>query len=270
MAGSFNVVPGLWRSAYSADAYRTAAAGGTGRMLGYLALMIAVAAAVTAATVSVLVGRVARQYHGTRWWEANMPVITIAGGQASSDAAQPFRRELSPGTEFIMDTTGNDPEVGSDAGNIVVLTKTQLIIRQQGRGQTRVYDLSRFPDMELNQQTVGAWLDNVARWAWAASWLGLVFWFWTVKLFQVLFWSVLGLIVNAVSGRRLRYGALFNIGVFALTVPWAFDLLLLVTQWRVPLANVVSFLLYIGYLIWGILVQPKAAASASAEPAHVS
>jgi hypothetical protein len=231
-------------------------------MLGYLALLALLAAAVTTANVSMHISRGITQFKATRWWDNNLPEIAIAGGKASSPVAQPYRKDFGD-TVFILDTTGQTTGVEPGAPNTVLVTETQFLLRQSRRGQTRVHDLNKFPDMVLNQANIEAWLDGVTRWLWAAIAVALFCWLWVMKLFQVLFWSILGLIVNAVSGRRLRYGALFNIGLLALTVPWIFDLVVLFAGTRARITNWVSFSLYIGYLVWGILAQPKATTSTS-------
>ena len=72
--------------------------------------------------------------------------------------------------------------------------------------------------------------------------------------------------MNALSKRALRYGALFNLGVLALTVPTAFDVVVALTGARIPAQGLLSLALYLGYLIWGILSQPSTAEASVATP----
>jgi hypothetical protein len=129
----------------------------------------------------------------------------------------------------------------------ILVTEREIVVRQRRRAhETRTYALDEFPDMVLNQQTIEVWLSALVAWGWIVVAVGLTLWLWIAKLFQVLFWSLLGLAVNAISGRSLRYGAIVNIGILALTV---------------------SLAMYLSYYTWGILVQPKPTETAVSPPA---
>ena len=111
--------------------------------------------------------------------------------------------------------------------------------------------------MLLNQTTVERFLNVIQASAWCIVAFVMMGWFWIAKLFQVLFGSVFGLLMNACTKRSLRYGVLFNIGILALTVPFAFDMIKDAAGWHHWMLPYMSVAIYLGYVAWGILVQPK-------------
>jgi len=196
-----------------------------------------------------------REFKETRYWEKNFPEIRITDGKVSSPVEQPFTFEEDDFV-FILDTRDATKELDLSYRNGILLTRTDLIYRSRP-GETRHYSLEKFPNLILNQATVERFLQLIRNWTWVVTAFFLTIWFWIAKLIQVLFWSLLSLVVNAITKRSLPYRALFNIGVLALTVPFAFDLVKDTLGLRAPGLGWISLALYVGYLIWGILVQSK-------------
>ncbi len=246
----------LWGSGWRVDAYRDAAAGRVRSLVGYLGALVAMATSLTTVQTQLALAQAVRSFNTEKLWERNLPEIEIKHGEVSSPVPQPFTLERD-GFVFILDTTGTTTDLDPSVRQGLLLTKTDLFLRRRRAvRETRRYALEEFPDVVLNQTTVGQMLDVIKAWAWLAVGLFVFLWLWVAKLFQVLCWSLLGLLVNAASGRSLRYGALFNIGVLALTVPWAFDLLKDALHWTHWVLPWLSMGMYVGYLIWGIAVQP--------------
>jgi len=267
MAARMGLWARLWGSAWSADAYHDAAAGRVGRMLGYLALLITLATALI--TMRTHVAMVEALELAKPWVKAHVPEIHIAKGTASSPVAQPYVFE-EKGVGFVLDTTGATTDLDPKYPRGVLLTKTELVYRRSAI-ETRRYALAQLPDMVINEATIGRALDLAKSWLWLAIAVGVFLWLWMAKLLQVLCWSLLGLLVNALGKRSLRYGALWNIGILALTVPMAFDVVLVLTGARIPAQGLLSLALYLGYLVWGILSQPSSAeATASAAGAQAT
>jgi len=255
MAARWGVWARLWGSAWSANAYRHAAAGRVGRMLGYLALLITLATALLTIRTHVTLVRALEE--AKPWVKAHIPEIRIEKGTASSPVTQPYVFE-EDGAGYVIDTTGATTDLDPKYTRGALLTKTELIYRESAV-ESRRYKLAQVPDMVINEATIGRALDLAKSWLWLAVAVGVFLWLWIAKLLQVLFWSLLGLLVNALSKRSLRYGALFNIGILALTVPTAFDVVVAVAGASIPAQGLLSLALYLGYLVWGILSQPSSA-----------
>lgn len=247
----------LWRSAWDGQVYQEAAAGRVGGSLGYLTLLVLLATVVTTFQVQTAFSRSVWQFKQSKQWEKNLPEIQLTQGKVSSPVQQPYRLEQE-GFVFILDTTGAITDLDPKYQEGILLTKTDLTYRRQrGVQETRRISLEGLPDFTLNQSTVEQLLDRIRAWVWLVAAVVLFLWWWTVKLLKVLFWSLLGLLVSAVSKRSLSYRAIFNIGVLALTISLAFDLITGGLGLRAQGLGFISLALYVGYLIWGILVQPK-------------
>ncbi|MBI3319659.1 MAG: DUF1189 domain-containing protein [Candidatus Omnitrophica bacterium] len=266
MAQPFQIVSGLWRSAYSAEAYREIAAGRTAKAFGYLAALIAIATVVFTIAAQIGASRAVDEFKRSRLWEQNLPEIRIAGGKVSSPAQQPYVKEIG-GTVFVLDTTGATTDLDPKYEQGVLVTQSEVIVKRlRGIRETRRYALDQVPDMVLNQANVEQLLARVRQWAWLVVGIGDLIWLWIAKLVQVLFWSLLSLSVNNIGKRNARYGALFRIGILALTVPLAYDVLVAVLGWARGFSGLISLALYLGYLIWGVLSQPKPAEASSSTP----
>lgn len=245
----------LLGSAGSPEAYRDAASGGAGRMTGYLALLIAAATLVV--TAQAQVAAVAGLKQAGPWLKQRVPEIRIASGQASSPAAQPYVVE-EESFGFVVDTTGATQDLDPKYTQGLLLTKTELIVRKS-KVETRRYSLERMPDTVINAQAIDAIITTVKTWLWVAVAIGVFVGLWVMKLLQVVCWSVFGLLIKTITNRPLPYRALWNIGIYALTVPLAFDLVKGLFGWRMPGLGLLSLSLYAGYFVWGILVQPVGA-----------
>ena len=255
----------MWGSVWSANAYHDAATGRVGRMLGYLAVLITIATALLTVRTHVVLVRALED--GKPWIKAHIPEIRIEKGTASSPVAQPYVRE-GRRVGFVLDTTGATTDLDPKYERGLLLTKTELIFRTSAI-ETRRYELAKVPDLVINGAMIGDALDGALAkpWLWPVIALGTFLWLWVAKLVKVLFWSLLGLLVNTLSKRGLRYGALFNVGILALTVPTAFDVVLVLAGVRIPVQGLLALALYLGYLMWGVLSQPSSAEATAATPA---
>jgi hypothetical protein len=270
MAQRFGLWSRMWRSAWCAEAYRDAASRSVGSAFGYLAVLIAIAAAVTALVSQVRVGQAVAMFKAQRLWEAYLPEIRLTDGTVSSPVEQPFVRELD-GTVLILDTTGQTTELDPQYEQGLLITEREIVLRR-GRGvtqETRRYTLDRLPDLVLNQATAERFLDQVKAWTWVVVGLGMLIWLWIAKPVQVLVWSLLGVVVNAVAKRRLSYRAIFNVGVLALTVPLVFGLVRTGFGWISPWLWWLSLGLCAAYVVWGVLAQPEPAVATSSSQTHV-
>lgn len=243
---------GLLRgSAGTPEAYRDVASGGTGRMMGYLALLIAIATVVV--TLQVQIASVVAMKIGGPWLKQHVPEIHITKGLASSPVKQPYVFE-EHGFGFVVDTTGVTRDLDPKYKQGVLLTKSELVFRKSDV-ETRRYSLAKSPDMVVNETTIDAMLTTIRQWLWVIVGLGVFFGLWVVKLVQIFLWSLVGLLVAHLAPRPLAYRAIWNLAIYALTVPLVFDLVKGFLGWHIPGLGLFSLAIYAGYLTWGILVQ---------------
>ena len=243
---------GLLRgSAGTPEAYRDVASGGTGRMMGYLAFLIAMATVVV--TLQAQIATVVAMKIGGPWLKKHVPEIHITKGIASSPVQQPYVFE-ERGFGFVVDTTGATRDLDPKYKHGALLTKTELVFRKS-EVETRRYSLAKSPDMVVNETTIDAMIKTVKQWLWVIVAAGVFVGLWVVKLLQVFFWSLVGLLIKHIAPRPLTYRAVLNLAIYALTVPLVFDLVKGFLGWRVPGLWLFSLGIYAGYLTWGILVQ---------------
>ncbi len=252
---------GFWQqlqgSLGDAAAYRRVAAGGVGSMLGYLTVLVG--AATVAFTVQTQVLTSQTMENARPWVREHFPEIRITQGVASSPVPQPYTVWAKEGAGVFIDTTGATTSLDPNRYRQgMLLTRTELLFRKSPEEERR-YSLAKLNHVVLTAATVEQWLNIAQRWLWVVVGVALFIAWWIALALKVLFWSLLALLVNAVAGRALRYEALFSLGVYALTVPFLLDLAKNLFGWRAGALGWASLGLYVGYLIWGILAQPKAA-----------
>ncbi len=197
-----------------------------------LVLLSTVAATVLVAlAVRGLVGRVLPEVD-------KLPTITIKDGQASANVPQPWVKKLGPDEQsgkevvLIIDTTGTLTGFGEDQVGLF-LARRELLVKTNDRPEQSIA-LSRFGDRVIGPQLIRKW---VLRLQWLAP-LGFAaaafVYYWLVKGLQALLLVLVGML--AASGRRrpLGFGALFSIGVYALTPAVLADCVLFFLPLAVP------------------------------------
>lgn len=253
----------LWRSGWSSEAYRQVASARVRRLFGYLALLIVIATVIVSVRAHVSFQKLVVSFKTEKTWERQFPEIQISKGKASSPAQQPFVWEGADFV-FILDTTGTTTDLSAQYRQGVLVTDREIVVhRQRGLKEERRYSLQGVPDMVINQAALEGMLEAIIRWVGPMVAIVMFLWFWIAKLLQVLLGSLIGLLVNALSGRSLRYAALFNIAVYALTIPWIFDLLKDGLGWHHRSLAWISIGMYLVWDMWGILVQPRTVTTSS-------
>lgn len=244
----------VWRSAYSVQAYREMAAESVGRIFGYLALLIAFATVIITISTHLTASRALEAMRP--WIKTHVPEMRISHGTLSSPVPQPYLWEQE-GFGFVLDATGATVALDPKHNQGVLLTSSELIFRRSP-SETRRYAFAELPDLVVDGPRLDRWIDAIRAWLWLVVAIVTLAWLWTAKLLQVLFWSLIGLAVAALSKRRLRFSVLVNIGIYALTVSFVFDLVVGLLGWGGPALGLVSLALYGYYFGWGIFAQPVA------------
>lgn len=191
----------------------------------------------------------------SEWMQNNLPEITVTNGEANSPVAQPFK-VAGEKFVFILDTSGatTDIDAGYPAG--ILVTKKQVILKESAF-QKREYDLAQLSGLTLNKETIAALKRTADLFAIPLIVLGLLSYFFLAKLTQVLFFSLISLIVNAAGGIGLSYRSLFVIGSYALTPAVLLGALVGLIGKPLPLFAVLYLSLYLVYLIVGVLQSKK-------------
>jgi hypothetical protein len=144
-----------------------------------------------------------------------IPDISIIEGRVSIDAPQPYSIIEGNRTILLIDTTGKINSI-EEAGAAALLTASQLIIRQNSE-QSQSFDLSSIEQLEINQQTVAAWLVSLKK-------MIAPFYYGIGLLFSYIFFVLLALLCGAVAlvfasiqQKQLNYAAGIRLAVTAFT-----------------------------------------------------
>jgi len=217
----------------------------------------------------------------------DFPEITIKNGKVFS-TKDPFLKEwnFKEGKEvFVIDTKAEKKDIVfgrySSYREGFFLLKDKLImksIEEDGKEEIETYPLPE--DLNLNiifnpSKNVFLKLSwdgknfeltsyKIAKWKNIFSIvifpLGLIFLFiikFIGKIFQIFVLSIISLIVNKAAKRRLKYSQLLNIGIFFLTLPLILETIVLISGLNISGFGLFNSVLYIGFLITGILKCEK-------------
>ncbi len=176
--------------------------------------------------------------------------ITIKDGKVSADVEQPYIKEFGPEGKppdfvFIIDTKGGVTSLeGYRQG--ILLTENSLILQTQEQTETesekniKKWDLSKIKsfsikpgegedeyfvlsgenrEFQVTYESLKRWLRRLFLIGWPILFLFLYIAGLFSKFAQILIGSLYVLILNAASPKKLKYANIFNLGVFAITVP---------------------------------------------------
>jgi len=169
--------------------------------------------------------------------------------------------------------------------NIVLITQKQVLVkarRAAGTSEIRSYDVSgtklfklesiaqgvkislEAKVIELTPRLVKRWIRIISMFILPGMMLVFLCWFSVAKPVQLLFFSLVSLLANAVLKAQRSYPELLNIGIYALVPPTTLAVLLaLVGLDRIPFFGLVFIVLYSTYLVLGIKAASAAPSSAA-------
>jgi hypothetical protein len=157
----------------------------------------------------------------------------------------------------VIDTTGKITSLGQTDAPLL-LTTSRLAVRLSP-GDIRTIDLRPIASLEIDQLTVSQWLLDIQKWSpYILFPLALGFSF-IFRSLQAVLYGGLGMALAALHKTPLTFGAAVSVAIMAMTPVILLDALLTLTDIYLPLWGLVSFLLAVGYLVFGIrsAVRPE-------------
>jgi len=253
------------RAFYSRSFYREVAS--TWRVQGFIYLLLLLGACWVPALVQMSME--GSRFMATRADEfiGQMPTITISNGRASIDQEEPLfiRDNLTGQPIAIIDTTGEiDSLDGSSA--YVLLTGTKLIT-QRSELDTRTYDLSTIETLTLTPADAYRWLNMTMTWGPLVLFPFLVIGSFAVRILQIFFYALIGMLLKIFTGANLDFPAMLSIAIMAITPAIVAATILLVIGFNPPLGWLLFFGLSMAYLLFGISATVTADGQAGQEPA---
>ncbi len=188
-----------------------------------------------------------------------MPTIAIRNGQVSTDVDTPYVITTNKGEPIaIIDLTGQYTDL-DDTKALILLTEDKLLLKQENRPETRMYDLSQVRNFSLNRQDLEGWA------VWARRWFGVVFYLivlpseYVYRILQALLYAALGLAFCMSLKMELPYLTVLRLTVVALTPVILVQTVLTLLSLNVPGLWLLSLAGALGYLYFALKANSEAA-----------
>ncbi len=182
-----------------------------------------------------------------------VPEITITDGEVSIEEPQPYYIKAPDTNDVlaIIDTTGKIEilEDVEDANTIVLLTKTDVIIRES-KFETRSYDLSDVEKFALSSDDITNWLQILNKFLAIALYPLAVLGTYVYRIIQALIYAAIGLLFAKLCKVTLPYGALLRLAVVAVTPCIIVGTVLGLAEVSLPALLYLAGAL--GYLLFGV------------------
>jgi hypothetical protein len=204
------------------------------------------------------------------WMISVTPEVTITKDGLSVTQKQPILVKYPKvGPIYLIDTTKSLEQLAKDeSGALVVVGREDIIVKNRGeKGELRIFSLKKVMEKigttkqpvvinKLMMKAIAARLRDMLT---PVIVLVAFPFFFIWKLVAVLFYSVIGLVLNLFKKEKLAYGSLFTLCCFAITpvtiIEW---MSISIPDLNFDLRFVLTFGLTIGYLAFGMFVAPRA------------
>ncbi len=182
-----------------------------------------------------------------------IPKITITKGEVSVDVPVPYYIiDPKSGEQIVaIDTSGQITSLDQTKA-VVLLTKKNLIMRQQHRGETRIFDLSAIQSLTLDRDSVMGWVQAFKKWFPLIAYPFAVAGSFVYRIIQVLIYALIGMLFASILKTTLDYAALVRLSVIAITPVVLLNTLRRLLDVHVPLTWLISFAIAMVYLFMAV------------------
>ena len=194
---------------------------------------------------------------------SQVPVITIAGGTASIDEAQPYYIK-DPKTGkilFIIDTTGKITSL-AETEAAALLTKTEGIVRKSAV-ETRAISLAQMGDLTMNQELIWKFLTGTKKLLFPLLYPLCILGSFVFRIIQALIYGAIGMLFALMFRSKIPYDALLRIAVVAVTPAIIIKTLVNLFGVGIPLPALWYLLIAMGYLFFGVKAASRDEGSAT-------
>ena len=193
-----------------------------------------------------------------------IPAITISHGKVSTDVPTPyFIRDPDSGTPLaIIDTTGQYRTLDDKPANVLLLTESKLIMRNER--ETKTYDLSQVESLYLDRARVEGWLANGKTWFVPVAYPLVVLFSFVFRTLQILIYALIGLLFAHLLQTNLGYKTLMRLAAVAITPVLVLGLIMEFLPFHIPLWTLLGVGVGLGYLF--LAVRSNTESKAPPEP----
>lgn len=252
----YNMIQAFFMSFYSRNLYRDVAKNWGGKVFLYLLVLIFL--------ISIPTTIVAQ--HGIKEWyqqltttfSSQIPILKIDKGMISTPENRPyFIKDPDNKTIAVIDTSGQYTTL-EQAQVGLLLTKTELIM-QQNPDEIRIHKVPADLTMIVDPSAINAFFANMLNYAWIFIFITILFFGYLWSLIKALIYGLLGLIFANMDKVALKYANILQIAIVAMTPSIVINLILKAISVELPALKLLSFILTIFYLWYGIAAnkEPK-------------
>lgn len=185
----------------------------------------------------------------------SVPDFTLKNGELKIDKEMPIKLE-DTNNVVIIDTTGKTNESVLDAYDSGVFIGKNSLVQKKSGFETRSFNFSQLEAFELTKDDV----ENLIPLLRGINVIILIFglpWFFVSKLFSALILSIIGLILSSIKKVDIKFGGLYKLSIYALTLPILIKVILSAMNLTIPHFWIVYFALGSVYL-WNAIPEEKA------------
>lgn len=246
----YNMLQAFFMSFYSRDLYRDVAKNWGGKAYLYLLLLVIL----SSIPITILLQTAANSSY--KAYSAKimpqLPVLDIKNGEITTPENRPYflKDPETQKTIAIIDTTGQYTTL-EQAQTDFLLTKTDFISRRSSH-EVRIDTLPKDITMKVDPQTLDQYIQKFVGLAWVVIFVFLVPLFYIYRLLLALFYSLIGKLYSAMTGANVKFGEIMQISLIAITPSFVLQIINMLFALHVPHMGLISFLLALFYLFFGI------------------
>jgi hypothetical protein len=149
-----------------------------------------------------------------------------------------------------------------------VLTRTKFILRQAGRQQTRIHDLTNIREFSMTRDDAARWLYLFGQWMAVVFYPFALLFSFLYRIVQALLYAAIGTLFAQGAGVKLDYGTLLRLATVAVTPAVLVDTLRDLANAPIPYWWLLCFVIAMFYLHFAVRAMAEAppAAEAPAPP----
>ncbi len=186
-----------------------------------------------------------------------LPEFRLENGQLTVQGEQPMVLEGGNNTALVIDTTGRtDESVLNNYTEGVFISRDRLMTKQNF--ESRIISFADFKQFTLDKPKLISLLPMLKWLLVAAAVFGYIFKMAWVLITTVIL-SLLGLLMNSARKGRLAFGNIWNVSVYAFTLPWLLELVKNLVYPGLPIFWPVKWGLAMFFLYKGIEAANKTA-----------
>lgn len=215
-------------------------------------------------TVFINVQGIATMNRFIDWAEENFPTLVLEGREISTDAQEPYFVNFEEGgIQFVFSTKEAFGDLQTLEPNSILIEKDRLVYVGD-EGSYEDYDLTSLEDipedttLTIDRAVLGKFQALINKYIPPVLFVLLLVFFFVGYFISALFYSLIGVLICAISGIALRFGQVYAVAIYALTLMnIVFTLGLFFPFLRFPFRSLILILITVVYVVMGVLVNKK-------------